>query len=56
MNNRPEHRPHWYKYVIHDCPVCGGEIVKKRVYGNKPKDIEDRVKTLPSVYDGCLPL
>ncbi|MCK5016219.1 MAG: hypothetical protein KAS32_04025 [Candidatus Peribacteraceae bacterium] len=35
---------YWYRTVYELCPVCGMErSYKYRVYGEKPKDVGDRV-------------
>jgi len=51
---RKPHRPHWYRMVLYDCMVCGGEVIRERVYGKRPKRLEDRWKDEPPVYCGCL--
>jgi hypothetical protein len=48
------YRPHWYKNMLIDCPVCGGFVKRKRIYGEKPEDIKDRWETVSSIYCGCL--
>ena len=45
-------KPHWYKLIVVDCPVCGGRVIRKRMYGTKPTKIENRYKTLPAIYCG----
>lgn len=48
-------KPHWYKLIIVDCPVCGGGVMRQRVYGIKPVKVEDRYEYLPGMYCGrCL--
>lgn len=45
-------KPHWYKMIVVDCPVCGGGIIRKRTYGAKPIKVEDRYEYLPAIYCG----
>ena len=37
---RKPHRAHFYTFDIYECPLCleGGDVVRTRVYGKKPKD------------------
>jgi len=51
---RKSHKPHWYRMVIDDCPVCGGRTRRKRVYGEKPSEEKDRYERLSPIYCGCL--
>ncbi len=49
-----KHKPHWYKFYVTECPVCGcGDTYRTRVYGKKPQDLEKRYKWDFS-YDNCL--
>ncbi len=44
---------HWYKKHITMCPVCQKEHIElERIYGERPKDYEDRQSTI-EVYDWC---
>lgn len=48
--------PHWYKYYWGECPICGRDkSYKERVYGEKPKDINERHVVIPDnyTYDWC---
>ncbi len=50
-------RPYWIRTYVGSCPVCGREAgYKERVYGPKPKKIENRYVQLPdtATYDHCL--
>jgi hypothetical protein len=48
--------PHWYRFHIGECPVCGKDkSFKERVYGKKPRDWRKRYVCLPQTqtYDWC---
>jgi hypothetical protein len=52
-----QHKPHWYRLHIGECPVCGRDkSFRERVYGKKPKKREDRIVWLSDTYtyDHCL--
>jgi hypothetical protein len=50
-------KKYWYKFYMGECPVCGSDCsYKKRMYGPKPQNKEDRYEWLPAhyCYDNCM--
>lgn len=50
-------KKYWYKFYVGECPVCGRNAsYKERIYGEKPKNIQDRYIILAQeqTYDHCL--
>jgi hypothetical protein len=46
-------KPHWYKWYLGECPVCGrDQSYRVRVYGKKPKSAKQRYVYLPD-YACC---
>lgn len=56
FKTRLKPKPHWYKLIHEGCIVCGGTFKRKRIYGIKPDNIEDRCEMdyRNDAYCGCL--
>ena len=51
-----KHKPHWYKFYITACSVCGrgdNQPYKVREYGEKPAGLADRYEYVEQ-YCHCL--
>jgi hypothetical protein len=48
---------YWYRIYFGSCPVCGADkTYRERVYGRRPRRLQDRYKELPDqeTYDYCI--
>ena len=42
MEKNKKKRKYWYKQYSGFCPICGSETkYKERIYGEKPKDLNE---------------